>query len=78
MKSGTAQKMGAEYDHDLHDDQAWPGEGEPDGEHATDQPKLVDRGTRMIMEGFVWITSRARTSCFPTWLRPGGDRFLSP
>lgn len=22
---------GAEYDHDLHDDQAWPGEGEPDG-----------------------------------------------
>ena len=69
---------GAEYDHDLHDDQAWPGEGEPDGEHATDQPK-IGGPWHPYDHGRASSGLRAEQEPpAPTWLRPGGDRFLSP
>ena len=67
-----------EYDHDLHDDQAWPGEGEPDGEHATDQPK-IGGPWHPYDHGRASSGLRAEQEPpAPTWLRPGGDRFLSP
>ena len=49
MKSGTA-KNDSQHDQHFRDDKTGKGEGKPNGQYATKQPKLVDRGMRMIME----------------------------
>ena len=68
----------AKLDHRGGRDQAWPGEGEPDGEHATDQPK-VGGPWHPYDHGRASSGLRAEQEPpAPTWLRPGGDRFLSP
>lgn len=78
MKSGTAQKMVLNMITTSTNDQAWPGEGEPDGEHATDQPK-IGGPWHPYDHGRASSGLRAEQEPpAPTWLRPGGDRFLSP
>ena len=50
MKSGTGQKMILNMITTSVDDSAGSCKRQQDGQHATQQQKLVDRGTKMIVE----------------------------
>ena len=43
-------KNDSQHDQHFRDEKTGKGEGKPNGQYATKQSKLVDRGMRMIME----------------------------
>ena len=74
MKSGTAQKMVL----NMITTSTMIKLGRVKGNRMVNMQltnqKLVDRGTRMIMEELRLITSRARTSC--SYMAPSGRRSI--
>lgn len=57
---GHRSKINSEYDHHNFDDSTGAGKTEQNGEHATYQRKLVQRGTRIIIDELGYSESKAK------------------